>query len=136
MSDHAFRFKVQPARRFVQEVAMINVTPHEVTLLNDDNDVVVRLPAAERPARVEFDTMSTRVIRFEGHDIEVVDRRRGWVMDLPAWRPDAYLVVSRVVAQAVFESTLGRRCDDLLVPDDLVRDGLGRVIGCRRFALA
>ena len=46
--------------------------------------------------------------------------------DLPDPVPGVLLIVSRMVA----EHTAGR--DDLVFPDDLVRDESGAVTGCRR----
>jgi hypothetical protein len=48
---------------------------------------------------------------------------------LPAVVPGVWLVVSTLAAQAAQAS--GRWCIDLLVPADAVRDGEGKIIGCR-----
>lgn len=52
----------------------------------------------------------------------------GAVEGLPDPRPFVQYIVSRVVAEAA------RDRDDLLIPDDTVRDEQGRIIGCRALA--
>jgi len=50
------------------------------------------------------------------------------VENLPDPPEGVYYIVSLAVAQAA-------RRPDLLVPDDMVRDEQGRILGCRRFAV-
>ena len=50
------------------------------------------------------------------------------VYGLPHRRDNIFYIVSRVVAEA------RRDRDDLIIPDETVRDGEGRIIGCRGFA--
>jgi hypothetical protein len=61
--------------------------------------------------------------------IPLVTKTPGEVVGLPEPEEGKFYVVSALVQGAL------RQRRDLLVPDDLVRDGEGRVIGCRRFSV-
>jgi hypothetical protein len=52
----------------------------------------------------------------------------GQVVDLPEPQDDTLYIVSRAVAEAA------RDRDDLVVPDNVIRDDQGRVIACRALA--
>jgi hypothetical protein len=52
----------------------------------------------------------------------------GAVEGLPDPAPDTRYIVSRTVAEACPDR------DDLLIPDDTVRDEAGRIVACRGFA--
>jgi hypothetical protein len=60
--------------------------------------------------------------------VPVVRQSLGEVTGLPEQTAGTYLIVSRVIAAACPDRL------DLLVPDNLVRDSDGRIVGCRRFA--
>jgi hypothetical protein len=121
-----------------------NRTPHVVTLVTPDG-VAILFPPCGIVARVEMTTVPARV-PVAGLPVPVVRTVPGAVTGLPEPRcGDCFgdvprtgichdgsligLLVSRVVAEAA------RGRVDLLVPDDLVRDGAGAVIGARRLAV-
>src|SRR5690606_27147397 len=102
----------------------INLTPHAVHVLDDHNNVVLTVPAGETPLRLAEQV--TPLTEVDG--VPIVAKSLGGVDRLPPQQDGVYYIVSLATAQAV-------RRPDFLVPDDLVRDDQGRVIGCRRFAV-
>ena len=107
--------------------ALVNLTPHDVVILNDHGRLVVPpvpLPARVTGQRYVVDQLDTG----EGLPIEIVTDEPGPVVGLPAPMPGTLFLVSRLVAE---------RCPhrlDLLYPVDLVRDDAGTVIACKRLA--
>ncbi|QHZ53385.1 hypothetical protein [Paenibacillus larvae] len=99
---------------------IINLTPHEVTIMDDQKQVVQRIPSSGN-ARVQ----QTREVIGEINDIPVNQLAYGETEDLPEPQEGVVYIVSSLTAQAVPGRT------DIYVPDDLVRDEAGRIIGCR-----
>lgn len=102
----------------------INLTPHDVTVIFPDGTtrvflrggnggVVPRVGECEPADYGELDGIPRRGVRY------------GEVKDVPALEAGTFLIVSQMVA-----TRLPSRLD-LLFPTDLVRDDVGRVIGCR-----
>jgi hypothetical protein len=109
-------------------VALIyNLTPHPVQILDENNQVLATYPASGMVMRLKEDVTPVGSV----DNIPLVEKSfSGEVAggDMPPAGEDVYYIVSLVVAQAVKRS-------DFIVPDDLVRDESGRVIGARRFAI-
>jgi hypothetical protein len=110
---------------------LVNLCPHEIDLRLGDGEEIV-LPSAGAPARVveRADGAERVPIAVNGHMVEVpvTTVEMGETVALPPPRPGVLYVVSFPVAYAHPER------DDLLVPDDLVRDEHGRVVACQRLA--
>ncbi|MGI9951405.1 hypothetical protein V3F56_03500 [Moorellaceae bacterium AZ2] len=102
---------------------LINMTPHPVNICSETGDIVVTIPPSGQVLRLP--EVTTPAGEVDG--IPVVRKSLDPATDLPPEKEGVYYIVSLPAAQA-----LRRR--DFLVPDDLVRDEQGRVIGCRRFA--
>lgn len=101
-----------------------NLTPHDITVLSADGDVLCVYPA-------EIPCPRVAVVETEAGEIAgapIVYQRYGQVQDLPAEVAGTYLIVSALVQAACPER------DDLLIPARLVRDEAGRIIGCRALA--
>ena len=104
---------------------VVNLTPHEVTVLADDGTAVVSYTTSGRVARVSTRYRATSQVS-PGVDCGLL--LYGGAADLPEREPGTMLLVSLLVKLA----TPAR--DDLLVVADEVRDGAGRIIGCRALA--
>jgi hypothetical protein len=105
---------------------LVNLTPHSVTIRVGESEV--ELPAADVPARLAGSVEDSGSVRFDGLDIPVVVHRYTRVVGLPTEAKGVFCIVSQLVVDFV----VGR--DDLLTPDDLIRDISGNVIGCRALA--
>jgi hypothetical protein len=137
---------------------LVNLTPHVITIYGPAGDyapageiILASIPPSGTVARVATEREQVGSIDIGGQAVPINRTVFGAAEGLPryklhcgaeACRLDAALsgrpcdhapqyIVSAVVAQAVAERTAR---DDILTPDDAVRDGAGRVIGCRAFA--
>lgn len=103
---------------------LVNLTPHPVSIQPVDGPVF-ELPTAGPPARVVVSLDDLGTITTGGLQVRVTRTpSEGDVVGLPEPVQGRYLVVSRVVASACPHR------DDLLFPDELIRDQDGKVIGC------
>ena len=107
---------------------IINLTPHDVNVVGNDNSVAITIPASGNVARCCQTIDIIDSITLDSVDILISSSSYGEVVDLPAPKPGYYYIVSRLVMSACPDR------QDLLVPNDLVRDEAGRVIGCRSLA--
>lgn len=113
---------------------IINLTPHNFYLFNDDNQIIFRLPPCKEPARVKenvIDVTTAKIKAMSGDWIEIPISTVQYteVYNLPEEEPDTYYVVSHLVTQAC----PGRK--DLLLPYELVRNETGDILGCKGMAV-
>lgn len=103
----------------------INMTPHEVVIVNSDSKEVIRkFPASGNLARVNSSTVT--VGNIDG--IDITRTQFSEVYGLPEPSEGTYFIVSLAVAQRATDRS------DLLVPNGSVRDEQGRIIGCTSLA--
>ena len=100
-----------------------NLTPHDVRVVNDRNVLIWLYEKSDKPARCSVERIRTGMINY----IPLNQLSFGEVQNLPKPKRGTFFIVSHMVAEAA-------KRDDLLVPDDLVRDETGAVIGCRGFS--
>ncbi|MGH4021253.1 MAG: hypothetical protein ACRDT0_18895 [Pseudonocardiaceae bacterium] len=105
-----------------------NLTLHAVHLVTAGGQV--QLPPEAPPARLRQQATPAGRVEVAGTAIELFDIGAGGVEGLPVPRPGVWLVVPRLIAEACPE----RR--DLVFPYREVRDGAGRVVGCRALGRA
>lgn len=124
-------------------VRLVNLTPHPITLQLVDGagqHFPVTLPPDGRVPRVEVfrDQVavlgytptpdSYRVLDQAGDPADLIIPVRqtstGAITGLPDPEPGVLYIVSRMVAEAAPER------EDLVFPDELLRDGEGRVVAC------
>lgn len=103
---------------------IVNLTPHNVNIINKDGSIRT-IKASGTVARC---TQSTQVVDTIDN-IPITSTLFGDVVDLPLPQPDTMFIVSRLVLTACSDR------DDLLVPNDLVRDDNGNIIGCKSLAM-
>jgi hypothetical protein len=118
---------------------LVNLTPHEVTIVGEDGGVLLRIPPSGLIARVrEEQTPAGEVTVLPGGPltggVEVPLIRRTWgpIEGLPEPQFRTLFITSSLVAQAAW--AMGRR--DVVAPGELVRDAEGRVIGCKNLCVA
>lgn len=104
---------------------IINLTPHDINVVKGDDDIVT-FPRTGTVARV---AQSSSQINMPGANVPFTRSAFGDVTDLPAPAQDTYYIVSRMVADAAKDRT------DLVVPNGLVRDDAGNIIGCQSLDL-
>lgn len=109
----------------VREVSVVNLTPHAINLHRQDGSITVFEPSG-KVARVD----ARRFQRGALCGAPVYQVEYGQITDLPdPTSINTIYIVSRIVREAA------RDRGDLVVPDDLVRDANGAVIGCRAFSV-
>lgn len=105
---------------------LVNLTPlpHPVVVVGANGVVVLTAPPSGTILRLSEITVPVGEIQ----GVPVVRKTLDPAAGLPPREEGTFYIVSLPVAQAT-------RREDFLVPDDLVRDQEGRVLGCRRFAI-
>ena len=118
-----------------------NLTPHNIDIFTHpdpeaDNmciqewgDLVCTFDKEPFTARVL--EMTDQLGKING--IPMTRKCFGMVTNLPCYEAGVFLIVSRMVAEAA--KAQGRTTGDLLVPDDMVRNSEGHILGCRAFAI-
>lgn len=102
---------------------IINLTPHAITFIVRGNESLIIEPSG-KVARVSFE--SKQINTIDG--IPVMQNVYGDIVDLPSPQENTIYLVSSIVAS---------RCtnrDDVYIPNDSIRDGQGRIIGCQSLA--
>ena len=112
----------------VTTTTIVNLTPHAVNVIRDDNSVAITIPASGNVARCSQTIDIVGSITTGSVSIPVSSSSYGEVIDLPDPKPGYYYIVSRLVMSACPAR------QDLLCPNDLVRNDAGQVIGCRSLA--
>ena len=113
-------------------IKLVNLTPHAVVIFNAQNEIVLTIPPSDQMARCA-------AVREVLDEVELANNLRvpitqitlGALADLPEPQEGTIFIVSLNAAKA---AKLAGRMDDIVVPDDTVRDPTGRIIGCRAFA--
>lgn len=105
-----------------------NFTPHAIHFHADDK--IVTLPSVGL-ARVSQQSTVDQIYHINGIKIPVTNVSYTGITGLPDKQPDTLLIVSALVKDAGKKQ--GR--DDLVSPDDFIRDDQGRITGCKAFAL-
>lgn len=100
---------------------LINLTPHKVTFLDKDNNVIREIEPSGILARVTANTVSLGMF----DDIPITATEFGDPYGLPPEDDSHAYIVSSLVAQAM----KGR--SDIFIPNESVRDDNGMIIGCR-----
>ena len=104
-----------------------NLTPHEVKVVDDGNNVVVTFPSSGVARAHQHDVLVSEI-----DSIPVVKTEFGEVLGLPEPAEGVAYIVSRITIEAA--RAQGRTTDDLLTTSGAVRDDQGRIVGCRAFA--
>jgi len=108
---------------------LVNLTPHEVAFPMDATQAIFfTVPPSGTVARAATARQQVAVLDIDGVTVPVNRVPFGQVENLPEPAEGTYYIVSSIVAQAL----PGRQ--DLLVPDDTIRDSQGRIIGARALA--
>ena len=105
--------------------AIINLTPHQVTVVAEDDTVLAEWPASGAVARlretqVDGIHLGTEQGAIPTDQVTYADDVTG----LPPEQAGTLLIVSRILAAQVHRA-------DLYFPSREVRDEQGRIIGCR-----
>ena len=103
------------------EHTFINLTKHEINLLNEYNEILYYFPPSGWVARVNF--TENVLARFDRLDVFITEKTE--ILDLPLARDRTFYIVSHLVKQ----HAPGR--NDLLTPHHLVKSYDSQIVGCR-----
>lgn len=115
--------RTEPCEGKTVSIKIINATPHEVRIIKEGSATIICEPSGILP-RV---SQTTEVIG-ELDGITITKNKYGEVENLPPYENGIWYIVSAMVANAMPER------EDLLIPNESVRDEHGRIIGCRSLA--
>lgn len=107
------------------QVRVLNFTPHTINVVGTVSYEIL----SDGLARCETKRVMVDSLVFGETTVPINRTAFGVVTGLPEPEEGTFIVVSALVAQAL----KGQRTD-LIIPDDAVRDEVGRIIGCRAFA--
>lgn len=120
------------ADRILRELypeTIINTTPHDIVIFDNDGRIICNIPAA--PYEAQARASETRELDFITREgVPVYYKSPKSCNPLPAPKPNTYYIVSAQYARNCMDD----RNNDILVVDQQVRDSSGRVIGCRSLA--
>ena len=108
----------------VNLIEFINLTPHNVNVVREGEIILVIEPSGTI-ARCKQETKEIGMLA----NIPITETVFGEVENLPAPKENTYFIVSRLVLSACKDRK------DLLVPNELVRDEEGNIIGCSSFSV-
>ena len=102
---------------------IINLTVHDITIVkNEKTEIIPPSGAVERCEKQE-------VLIGRVNVVDIYKINYGKVTGLPPANKNTVYITSALVAQAVKEMR-----NDVLIPNDFVRDEKGVIIGCRSLA--
>lgn len=102
---------------------LVNCTPHPINIVNENGEILT-LPKGVVVPRLS--QSSTVVDNIAG--VPITETVFGKTTDLPEEQEGVFLIVSRLVLAG------NSHRKDLLVPNQLVRDAEGNILGCSSLA--
>lgn len=107
-------------------VNVVNCTPHDVNLVTESGNVI--FPRSGIIPRLTEVQNKINSITVNGIGIDIMKKSFNEPEGLPEPKKGTIYIVSALVAGAIKDR------DDLVVPNDTIRDEEGRIIGCRSLA--
>ena len=105
-------------------IKIINLTQHNVNIVNKEGKIIKVFEPSGIVARCTQSTTTLGKI----NDIPITQSTFGEVEGLPQEEKNTFFIVSRLVLSACKDR------HDLLVPNELIRDENGNIIGCKSLA--
>lgn len=110
----------------MKKVKVINCTPHDVVIISESGNITF-----ERSGiipRLTEQQVKINSVAVNGIEIDIMEKSFNEIEGLPEPQENTLYIVSALVAGAA------KNRDDLVIPNDTVRDDQGRIIGCRSLA--
>lgn len=125
---HIMKKEEKVNEEFYKNSELINLTPHDINFMNHEGKVIHTLPKSKSPSRKDINRERKDSIEFNGITMPINEISYGEDKNLPKEEKGKFYVVSSITA----ENNGGR--NDLLVPNDVIRDDKGNPIGCKSLA--
>ncbi|HCM36992.1 MAG TPA: hypothetical protein DIS53_03650 [Candidatus Wildermuthbacteria bacterium] len=111
---------------------LLNLTPHELVLVGENSDPIVRIPQSGQVARVATRATKVGEVEVDGYIVPVVSTEFGEIDGLPEATDGTIYIVS-IVALAALKGTR----QDVVAPDtgpqSAIRNADGTIKGVKRF---
>ena len=101
---------------------IINLTPHDIVFVNEENGETEVFKASGDVARVE-----QFLFNIPGSRYNLKSMVKGYVVDLPEEDKNTVYIVSSMVREELPDR------DDLWSPTSFIRDEEGKILGCTAF---
>jgi len=113
--------------RGIKKMRIKNLTPHTVNVVGENGTVVFTVEPSGIVARCQATTVVIGEVSVDGVTFPMTETKFGELQDMPDPEEDTIFIVSTLVAQAA----KGR--NDVVIPNEVVRDEAGRIVGCKSF---
>ena len=110
----------------MKNIKLVNCTPHDVNLVTTNGSIT--FPRSGIIPRLTEQQKKINSINSNGIEIDIMQKSFSEVEGLPEPKEGTIFIVSALVAGAV------KNRDDLVIPNDTIRDEAGRIIGCKNLA--
>jgi len=107
-------------------VKVVNCTPHDVNLITENGSIT--FPRSGIIPRLTEQQNKINSVNNNGIEIDIMSKSFLEPEGLPEPKENTIFIVSALVAGAV------KNRDDLVIPNDIIRDDKGNIIGCRNLA--
>ena len=107
-------------------IKVVNCTPHDVNLITTKGNIT--FPRSGIIPRLTEQQNKINSINSNGIEIDIMEKSFNEVEGLPEPKENTIYIVSALVAGAV------KNRDDLVVPNDTIRDDQGMIVGCKNLA--
>lgn len=105
-------------------MTILNCTPHAINIVTPEGNPIVAFPKGEILPRLSQETVTVGEI----NGIPLTETSFGETVNLPEPKEDTFLIVSRLV------KTANPDRKDLLVPNGIVRNEQGQIVGSTSLA--
>ena len=114
----------------VSNIEIINMTPHDVNLLDLNNNKIHTYKSQGSVRLEQKDEIIGNIIDSDGLIIPITTTSFGQPNEIGDSKPNRLYIVSRMVLNEL----RGKRFD-LITPNQIVKDDNNHIIGCRSFAI-
>ena len=108
-------------------INVVNCTPHDVNLVTESGENITFERSGIIP-RLTEQQQKISSVNSEGIEIDIMKKAFLEPEGLPEPQENTIFIVSALVAGAC------KNRDDLVIPNDIVRDETGRIVGCKNLA--
>jgi hypothetical protein len=105
---------------------IVNLTPHAITIIGENRNLVIEPSGIV--TRISATTKNCGTYYLEDFEVPITVNSYTEVENLPKQVKGTIYIVSALVANAV-------KRNDLYIPNESVRDELGRIIGCKSLGM-
>lgn len=107
-------------------INVVNCTPHDVNLVTENGNIT--FPRSGIIPRLTEQQQKINSVTVNGIEIDIMEKSFLEPEGLPEPKENTLFIVSALVAGAI------KNRDDLVIPNDIIRDEAGNIIGCRSLA--